>query len=110
MATAFIAGSAVDARMVRAAGPMASRPRVQALSFTSAARGVPLVQRVAEVRAQRAAVRVQAAYGDKDNEDEYESDGFQERVVQVRRVTKVVKGGKQLRFRAVVSWARNRGW
>ncbi|KAL2344064.1 hypothetical protein Fmac_005349 [Flemingia macrophylla] len=29
-------------------------------------------------------------------------DGFEERVVQVRRVTKVVKGGKQLRFRAVV--------
>lgn len=29
-------------------------------------------------------------------------DGFDERVVQVRRVTKVVKGGKQMRFRAVV--------
>lgn len=29
-------------------------------------------------------------------------DGFEERVVQVRRVTKVVKGGKQLSFRAVV--------
>ncbi|XP_052734094.1 30S ribosomal protein S5, chloroplastic-like [Vigna angularis] len=28
-------------------------------------------------------------------------DGFKDRVVQVRRVTKVVKGGKQLRFRAV---------
>ena len=27
-------------------------------------------------------------------------DGFEERVVQVRRVTKVVKGGKQLHFRA----------
>ena len=31
-----------------------------------------------------------------------ENDGFQDRVIQVRRVTKVVKGGKQLRFRAVV--------
>eukprot|EP00208_Stichococcus_sp_RCC1054_P006270 CAMPEP_0206140806 /NCGR_PEP_ID=MMETSP1473-20131121/10696_1 /ASSEMBLY_ACC=CAM_ASM_001109 /TAXON_ID=1461547 /ORGANISM="Stichococcus sp, Strain RCC1054" /LENGTH=266 /DNA_ID=CAMNT_0053535095 /DNA_START=44 /DNA_END=844 /DNA_ORIENTATION=+ len=30
------------------------------------------------------------------------SDGFSERVVQVRRVTKVVKGGKLLSFRAVV--------
>ncbi|KAM7525083.1 hypothetical protein LguiA_014985 [Lonicera macranthoides] len=30
------------------------------------------------------------------------NDGFEERVVQVRRVTKVVKGGKQLHFRAVV--------
>lgn len=29
-------------------------------------------------------------------------DGFEERVVQVRRVTKVVKGGKQMSFRAVV--------
>ncbi|XP_057417761.1 30S ribosomal protein S5, chloroplastic [Lotus japonicus] len=29
-------------------------------------------------------------------------DGFEERVVQVRRITKVVKGGKQLKFRAVV--------
>ncbi|CAN6843328.1 hypothetical protein Bca4012_033860 [Brassica carinata] len=29
-------------------------------------------------------------------------DGFEERVVQVRRVTKVVKGGKQLKFRAIV--------
>lgn len=29
-------------------------------------------------------------------------DGFEERVVQVRRVTKVVKGGKRLRFRAIV--------
>lgn len=28
---------------------------------------------------------------------------YEERVIQVRRVTKVVKGGKQLSFRAVVS-------
>jgi hypothetical protein len=31
-----------------------------------------------------------------------QEDNFQERVVQIRRVTKVVKGGKQLSFRAVV--------
>ena len=31
-----------------------------------------------------------------------QDDRFQERVVQIRRVTKVVKGGKQLSFRAVV--------
>ena len=37
-----------------------------------------------------------------------DEDQFQERVVQIRRVTKVVKGGKQLSFRAVVS-ARLRG-
>lgn len=30
------------------------------------------------------------------------NDGFDERVVQVRRVTKVVKGGKNMSFRAVV--------
>merc|ERR1719473_1283639 len=30
------------------------------------------------------------------------SEKFQERVVQIRRVTKVVKGGKQLSFRAIV--------
>lgn len=29
-------------------------------------------------------------------------DGLEERVIQVRRVTKVVKGGKQMRFRAIV--------
>ncbi|KAK4347172.1 hypothetical protein RND71_033511 [Anisodus tanguticus] len=33
---------------------------------------------------------------------EKSKDGFDERVVQVRRVTKVVKGGKQLHFRAIV--------
>jgi len=31
-----------------------------------------------------------------------ENDGMEERLVQIRRVTKVVKGGKQLSFRAVV--------
>lgn len=29
-------------------------------------------------------------------------DGLEERIVQVRRVTKVVKGGKQMKFRAIV--------
>jgi small subunit ribosomal protein S5 len=33
---------------------------------------------------------------------EAENDGFQERVIQIRRVTKVVKGGKKMSFRAVV--------
>lgn len=36
------------------------------------------------------------------NKREKVKDGFEERVVQVRRVTKVVKGGKQLHFRAIV--------
>ncbi|KOM37771.1 hypothetical protein LR48_Vigan03g115300 [Vigna angularis] len=36
-------------------------------------------------------------------------DEFEERVVQVRRVTKVVKGGKQLFFRAVVTVGDKKG-
>ncbi|KAG6505380.1 30S ribosomal protein S5, chloroplastic-like [Zingiber officinale] len=36
------------------------------------------------------------------NKREKPNDGFDERVVQVRRVTKVVKGGKKLSFRAIV--------
>lgn len=36
------------------------------------------------------------------DKDEKIRDGFEERVVQVRRVTKVVKGGKNLNFRAIV--------
>uniref|UniRef100_A0A1D1YD87 Small ribosomal subunit protein uS5c n=1 Tax=Anthurium amnicola TaxID=1678845 RepID=A0A1D1YD87_9ARAE len=36
-------------------------------------------------------------------------DGFEERVVQVRRVTKVVKGGKQLQFRAIVVVGNKQG-
>lgn len=42
-------------------------------------------------------VVAQGAYERYEPKDEY-----QERVVQIRRVTKVVKGGKQLSFRAVV--------
>lgn len=108
MATAF-AGQAVECRSVRAAASTSlpcPRLRAQSLAFTAAARGTPVVQRTAEIRAQRASVCAKAAYAAPDNaqeEDQYEQDdSFQERVVQVRRVTKVVKGGKQLRFRAVV--------
>lgn len=36
-------------------------------------------------------------------------DGFEERVVEVRRVTKVVKGGKQLHFRVIVVVGDKRG-
>lgn len=46
-------------------------------------------------------VRKTTAFGSKMKERKVK-DGFDERVVQVRRVTKVVKGGKQLHFRAVV--------
>lgn len=46
-------------------------------------------------------VKKSTGFGSK-NKKEKVRDGFEERVVQVRRVTKVVKGGKQLHFRAVV--------
>ena len=34
---------------------------------------------------------------------------FQERVIQIRRVSKVVKGGKKLSFRAIVAIGNERG-
>jgi small subunit ribosomal protein S5 len=40
---------------------------------------------------------------------EKESSEWQERVVQIRRVTKVVKGGKKLSFRAIVVIGNERG-
>lgn len=40
-------------------------------------------------------------FGSKEKKEKVR-DGLEERVVQVRRVTKVVKGGKQLHFRAIV--------
>lgn len=46
-------------------------------------------------------VKKSTGFGSKTKKEKVR-DGFDERVVQVRRVTKVVKGGKQLHFRAVV--------
>lgn len=46
-------------------------------------------------------VKKVGGFGSKAKKDKLR-DGFEERVVQVRRVTKVVKGGKQLHFRAIV--------
>ncbi|XP_057797509.1 30S ribosomal protein S5, chloroplastic [Salvia miltiorrhiza] len=48
-----------------------------------------------------AKVKKATGFGSKSKKEKVR-DGFDERVVQVRRVTKVVKGGKQLHFRAVV--------
>lgn len=81
-----------------------ARFRLQCLTFKQGARGQALKLRTpAEVRAQRAAVITHAAAEASDAEEsDFERDNFEERVVQVRRVTKVVKGGKQLSFRAVV--------
>ncbi|KAL3150717.1 ribosomal protein S5 [Trebouxia sp. C0010 RCD-2024] len=53
-------------------------------------------------RCGRTALQAVARQGGGEGRRDDASDGFQERVVQVRRVTKVVKGGKQLSFRAVV--------
>lgn len=68
---------------------------------------------------QRPIVTMRAGRGpaqsqDDNNDDDGESGPYvrdteyEERVIQVRRVTKVVKGGKQLSFRAVVSGAGGR--
>ncbi|KAF7803433.1 30S ribosomal protein S5, chloroplastic [Senna tora] len=46
-------------------------------------------------------VKKDTGFGSKAKKEKVK-DGFEERVVQVRRVTKVVKGGKQLHFRAIV--------
>lgn len=115
MATALHAAQCVQTRTVRVAANT-SKPwqplRAQTMAF---AMGMPLVsQRSAEMSAQRANISTKAYQGgpkggDNQNEEEQyeEDDSFQERVVQVRRVTKVVKGGKQLRFRATVSFIPN---
>jgi small subunit ribosomal protein S5 len=51
-----------------------------------------------------------AANRNKKNSKEKEKDTtWQERVVQIRRVTKVVKGGKKLSFRAIVVVGNERG-
>jgi hypothetical protein len=115
MATfAFASAPAAAARPTVAASSSraALAPRLaSSMRLSSGMTGTPL--RIAEV-ASRPAPRARAqAFGPmarqggggqggrgKDEED----DGFSERVVQVRRVTKVVKGGKQLSFRAVVSF------
>ncbi|KAF5742291.1 30S ribosomal protein S5 chloroplastic-like [Tripterygium wilfordii] len=54
-----------------------------------------------DVRVMDAKVKKSTWFGSRSQKDKVK-DGFDERVVQVRRVTKVVKGGKQLRFRAIV--------
>ncbi|KAL4448487.1 hypothetical protein ABPG75_005706 [Micractinium tetrahymenae] len=71
--------------------------------FTAAVRGQAVHQKAELRAAARQSVVARAAFAAEDEEQQYEQDDrFQERVVQIRRVTKVVKGGKQLSFRAVV--------
>lgn len=71
--------------------------------FTPAVRGIALQQRSAEPSTiARAFPRRPAAAGEEEENQYEQDDRFVERVVQIRRVTKVVKGGKQLSFRAVV--------
>ncbi|CAI9755163.1 unnamed protein product [Fraxinus pennsylvanica] len=54
-----------------------------------------------DVYAMNSKIKKTTGFGSKAKKEKVR-DGFEERVVQVRRVTKVVKGGKQLHFRAVV--------
>lgn len=49
------------------------------------------------------------AKGRKSNKAREKESDWQERVVQIRRVTKVVKGGKKLSFRAIVVVGNERG-
>ena len=49
------------------------------------------------------------AKGRKNTKDREKESEWQERVVQIRRVTKVVKGGKKLSFRAIVVIGNERG-
>jgi len=49
------------------------------------------------------------AKGRKNNKAREKESDWQERVVQIRRVTKVVKGGKKLSFRAIVVVGNERG-
>jgi hypothetical protein len=102
-----------ECRVVRAMASSAARPvvRAQQLAFSTSVRGNALVSRTLETRAERATSVITAAYNNESANDEYNQDGYLERVVQVRRVTKVVKGGKQLSFRAVVSRQKStHGW
>lgn len=69
------------------------------LNLSSNLRGQELGCRQLPLRAAKSALHAVARQAGGDNRREEASDGFQERVVQVRRVTKVVKGGKQLSFR-----------
>jgi small subunit ribosomal protein S5 len=50
-----------------------------------------------------------ASGGKKNNRAKEKESDWQERVVQIKRVTKVVKGGKKLSFRAVVIVGNERG-
>ncbi len=45
----------------------------------------------------------------KRNQNKRDDSQFQERVIQIRRVSKVVKGGKKLSFRAIVIVGNDRG-
>lgn len=49
------------------------------------------------------------AKGRKNNKSREKESDWQERVVQIRRVTKVVKGGKKLSFRAIVVVGNEKG-
>ena len=115
MATfAFASAPAAAARPASSRAASSSRaalaPRPAfSMRLSSSMTGTSL--RIAEVASRPARAQAfgplarQGGGGGQGRKDQEEDDGFSERVVQVRRVTKVVKGGKQLSFRAVVSFA-----
>ena len=111
---ATFAFASVPAAAARPASPAASSrraalaPRLAFSMRSSSIVGTSL--RIAEVASRPARAQAfgpmarQGGGGQGGRGKDEEDDGFSERVVQVRRVTKVVKGGKQLSFRAVVSF------
>ena len=80
-------------------GSQKSAAPLYSLKSGSTFRGQELGCRQLPARSGRITLQATARQGGGDRRREEASDGFQERVVQVRRVTKVVKGGKQLSFR-----------
>ena len=115
MATfAFASAPAAAARPAMASGSRAALAPRPAFSMRLSSGMTGTALRIAEVASRPAPrsraqafgpIARQGGQGGRGKPGDDEDDGFSERVVQVRRVTKVVKGGKQLSFRAVVSFA-----
>lgn len=60
-------------------------------------------------RGRRTSSRESNRRGGQDDRREREQSEWEEKIIQVRRVTKVVKGGKKLSFRAVVAVGNGKG-
>ncbi len=68
-----------------------------------------LLLQMVSVRAARVASRESNRRDGGGDKREKEQSEWEEKIIQVRRVTKVVKGGKKLSFRAVVAVGNGKG-